>query len=71
MANYNPGNSTAQDYSDVTKEYLFTTPSSYTVQHFIRILKNFNVTVTDTLPGWLTGRRPTIGQQFPRGVYNK
>ena len=21
--------------------------------------------------GWLTGRRPSIGQQFPRGVYNK
>jgi hypothetical protein len=27
--------------------------------------------VTDTIPGWLTGRRPTQGQVFPRGVYNK
>ncbi len=21
--------------------------------------------------GWMTGRRPVTGQQFPRGVYNK
>jgi hypothetical protein len=27
--------------------------------------------ITDTIPGWLTGRRPTQGQVFPRGVYNK
>lgn len=27
--------------------------------------------VTDTIPGWLTGRRPSQGQVFPRGVYNK
>jgi len=27
--------------------------------------------VTDTVPGWLTGRRPSSGQVFPRGVYNK
>ena len=24
-----------------------------------------------TQPGWLTGRRPTTGQLYPRGVYNK
>ena len=24
-----------------------------------------------TQPGWLTGRRPSQGQLFPRGVYNK
>ena len=24
-----------------------------------------------TKPGFLTGRRPQIGQLFPRGVYNK
>ena len=24
-----------------------------------------------TQPGWLTGRRPTNGQLYPRGVYNK
>jgi len=27
--------------------------------------------VTETRPGWLTGRRPSQGQVFPRGVYNK
>jgi|TARA_B100000123_G_C25445496_1_gene303614 hypothetical protein len=25
----------------------------------------------DTQPGFLTGRRPTTGQLYPRGVYNK
>ena len=27
--------------------------------------------VTETQPGFLTGRRPTTGQLYPRGVYNK
>ena len=27
--------------------------------------------ITDTIPGFLTGRRPGSGQLFPRGVYNK
>ena len=27
--------------------------------------------ITDTIPGFLTGRRPVSGQLFPRGVYNK
>jgi hypothetical protein len=27
--------------------------------------------ITDTIPGFLTGRRPVSGQVFPRGVYNK
>jgi len=31
---------------------------------------NFNI-LTDTRPGYLTGRRPVQGQLFPRGVYNK
>ena len=26
---------------------------------------------TETGPGWLTGRRPTTGQLYPRGVFNK
>ena len=26
---------------------------------------------SDTQPGFLTGRRPTTGQLYPRGVYNK
>ena len=27
--------------------------------------------ITDTIPGFLTGRSPGSGQLFPRGVYNK
>jgi hypothetical protein len=26
---------------------------------------------SQTIPGFLTGRRPVSGQVFPRGVYNK
>ena len=32
---------------------------------------NLSSDVTATLPGVLGGRRPTQGQVFPRGVYNK
>jgi hypothetical protein len=31
---------------------------------------NFGL-ITSTRPGFLTGRRPQVGQLFPRGVYNK
>ena len=27
--------------------------------------------VTETQPGFLTGRRPATGKLYPRGVYNK
>lgn len=27
--------------------------------------------LTSAVPGALTGRRPSIGQLFPRGIYNK
>jgi plastocyanin len=32
---------------------------------------NFESSITETRPGWLTGRRPSQGQVFPRGIYNK
>jgi len=32
---------------------------------------NLSNEITNTIPGWLTGRRPVSGQVFPRGVYNK
>lgn len=32
---------------------------------------DFGSQITETRPGWLTGRRPSQGQVFPRGVYNK
>ena len=33
--------------------------------------RTYNFSVTETRPGWLTGRRPHLGQLFPRGIYNK
>ena len=33
--------------------------------------KTLVISVNETRPGWLTGRRPHLGQLFPRGVYNK
>ncbi len=32
--------------------------------------RNYSIT-NNTQPGWLTGRRPQLGQAFPRGIYNK
>lgn len=32
---------------------------------------NLGSVTTETRPGWLTGRRPSQGQAFPRGIYNK
>lgn len=32
---------------------------------------NMDFSGTKTIPGFLTGRRPTKGQLYPRGVYNK
>ena len=26
---------------------------------------------SNTQPGWLTGRRPALGQLYPRGVYDR
>jgi hypothetical protein len=34
-------------------------------------IKNLNINFDETIPGFLTGRRPVSGQVFPRGVYNK
>jgi hypothetical protein len=31
----------------------------------------FGLNITSSVPGALTGRRPNIGQLFPRGIYNK
>jgi hypothetical protein len=32
---------------------------------------NLNIGIGTAAPGWLTGRRPLLGQLYPRGVYNK
>lgn len=75
MANFNVGSSTAQNHSDVSKVNLFTSVASFTVDHSHRgkrdLTSYYSISLTETIPGWLTGRRPSIGQQFPRGVYNK
>jgi len=47
------------------------TQVTYTVNHYIPLNSNKNISITETRPGWLTGRRPSQGQLFPRGVYNK
>ena len=50
---------------------------SFTVNPSNVVVNIENVGGTDfgifdtTQPGWLTGRRPTTGQLYPRGVYNK
>jgi hypothetical protein len=49
--------------------------SAYTIEPSNGTVSAGNIdlssSITDTIPGWLTGRRPTQGQVFPRGVYNK
>jgi hypothetical protein len=45
-------------------------PSNGTVRLGNVTGSNFSI-LTDTIPGYLTGRRPVSGQVFPRGVYNK
>lgn len=54
------------------------TISSYTVDPTLGSISienissmNMNLNLTSARPGWLTGRRPSQGQVFPRGVYNK
>lgn len=71
MANYNPGNTTAVSGFSNTKPSEQVATSFFYEQKWPYI-KNYNYTdSTATRPGWLTGRRPNRGQQYPRGIYNK
>jgi len=45
--------------------------TTFTVNSYVPSNFNRNISFTETRPGWLTGRRPSQGQLFPRGVYNK
>ena len=45
-------------------------PSNLTVNIRNVSSAEFNI-VNTTRPGFLTGRRPTTGQLYPRGVYNR
>ena len=45
-------------------------PSNITVSIVNGNASVFGV-ISGTIPGFLTGRRPQLGQLYPRGVYNK
>jgi hypothetical protein len=45
--------------------------TTFTVNNTLPTQENRNISFSETRPGWLTGRRPSQGQVFPRGVYNK
>ena len=47
------------------------TETSFTVENTKPVEKNRDVTVEETRRGWLDGRRPSSGQMYPRGVFNK
>ena len=38
----------------------------------VAVLEGFTMNkLSSSVRGWLTGRRPATGQQYPRGYYNK
>lgn len=77
MANYTiPNLSTAIAGINTSVHFAIQSTSPYTVEVSNGTVGasgsglDFGV-VSTTQPGWLTGRRPQLGQLFPRGVYNK
>ena len=76
MADYTIANlTTAVAGVSTTTAFQIQSTDSYTIEHSNGTVNvgdiNLGSFVTDTVPGWLTGRRPVSGQVFPRGVYNK
>lgn len=45
--------------------------TTFTVNNSVPTKENRNISFNETRPGFLTGRRPSQGQVFPRGIYNK
>ena len=45
--------------------------TTFTVNNSIQVQENRDISFNETRPGFLTGRRPSQGQVFPRGIYNK
>ena len=45
--------------------------TTFTVENTEPTSSNRNIEVEETRRGWLDGRRPSSGQMYPRGVYNK
>ena len=72
-----PSLTTAVAGVTTTTSFLVQSTASYEVEVSNGTVSIGNVSgfdfgnVSNTQPGWLTGRRPSQGQVFPRGVYNK
>jgi len=47
------------------------TQTSFTIDIPAPTAGNRDISFTETRPGFLTGRRPSQGQVFPRGVYSR
>lgn len=45
--------------------------TNFTINFTQNQFKDFSLNLGAASPGWLTGRRPSLGQLYPRGVYNK
>lgn len=78
MADYTfPSTTTAVVGLSSTIRFQVQTKDPYTVEVSNGTISLGNVNAVDfgiltgTESGWLRGRRPTQGQLFPRGVYNK
>jgi hypothetical protein len=76
MADYTfPTLTTAVDGFNDAVAFQIQSLESYTIEPSNGTVNVGNINIgsvtTGTEPGWLTGRRPTQGQVFPRGVYNK
>ena len=76
MADYSiPNLTTAVVGFSKTVSFQVQSTSSYTIEPSNGTVNVGNIDissqVTETRPGYLTGRRPSQGQIFPRGVYNK
>ena len=76
MADYIfPNLTTAVDGFNDSVAFQVQSTAAYTIEPSNGTISAGNIdlssSITDTIPGWLTGRRPVSGQVFPRGVYNK
>jgi len=76
MADYSiPNLTTAVVGFASTAAFQVQSTSSYTIEPSNGTVSVGNIdlsaSINETRPGWLTGRRPSQGQVFPRGVYNK
>jgi hypothetical protein len=45
--------------------------TNFTINFTQNQLRDWSLNLGAATPGWLTGRRPSLGQLYPRGVYNK